>query len=131
MADDTTKAKQYFASSKILHGTGNGNETVFEPGDKVTGLTKDEMVALWNAGVLTERDPNAMPTDDRDEKIAALEKQLADLKAEQAKAESGEQEGESPDADDKSDEVPPVEESSTKPVVPVKAAPTKATTKAE
>jgi len=114
-------ASTYYATSRIQHGVGNGEEKVFEAGDKVEGLSKDEMVALWNAGVLTERDPNQSPPDERDDKIAELEKQLADLKA-QAVA-PVEPEGESPDADDKSDEeVPPADTKASEPVAPAKKA---------
>jgi len=76
-------ASQYYALSKILHGQGAAGELVFEVGDQVKGLNKDAMISLWNAGVLTERDPNQAPPDDRDDRIKALEKELADLKASQ------------------------------------------------
>jgi len=87
-------AKAYYATSKIVHGDGDKGERVFEAGDQVTGLNKDQMVSLWDAGVLTERDPKQLPPDDRDDKIASLEAELAKLRADQAKP--AEQEGESP-----------------------------------
>ena len=77
-------AKQYYAANRIEHGKEDGEVVVFEPGDQVTGLSKDDMVSLWQAGALTEVDPNARPKDDRDARIQELEKQLADAKAAQA-----------------------------------------------
>jgi cytoskeletal protein RodZ len=118
-------ASTYYATSRIQHGVGNGEEKVFVAGDKVEGLTKEEMVALWNAGVLSERDPNQSPPDERDDKIAELEKQLADLKA-QAVA-PVEPEGESPDDDDKSKTVATsADAQATQPVTPAKKAATPA-----
>jgi len=92
-------AKQYFALSQIQAGVDN-DVKVFEVGDQVVGLPKEQMVSLWNAGVLTEKDPDATPPDDRDEKIAALEKELHDLRLEKAAPvtpEGESPEGESPD----------------------------------
>jgi hypothetical protein len=76
-------AKSYHAVNRIEHGGEGGELTVFEPGDQVTGLSKDEMLNLWNAGVLEERDSDARPKDDRDARIADLEKQIEDLRAAQ------------------------------------------------
>lgn len=79
-------AKEYYALNKILHGQGPDDELVFMPGDRVTGLSKEAMVALWEAGSLEERDPDARPKDDRDDKIKELEAELERLKAEQMAA---------------------------------------------
>jgi len=81
-------AKQYYARSEIQHGTEDGGLKVFAVGDQVTGLNKDQMVALWNAGVLSEVDPAARPADDRDARIAELEKQIAELNMAKAAAEA-------------------------------------------
>jgi hypothetical protein len=75
-------AKQYFAVNQIRHGQPDGDLIVFEPGQQVTGLDKDVMVALWQAGVLTEVNPDEVPKDHRDDEIARLQAELAALKAE-------------------------------------------------
>jgi len=60
-------AKQYYAATRIEYGkridSPDGDPTkrrsedvVFEPGDLVEGLNKDEMRGLWEAGALEERD---------------------------------------------------------------------------
>jgi hypothetical protein len=77
-------SKQYFAVNRIVHGNGDAGESVFEPGQQVTGLSKDAMVSLWNAGVLREIDPEAESTvtaDERDQRIADLEQQLAEARS--------------------------------------------------
>jgi hypothetical protein len=76
-------ASQYYARTKIQHGFVGGDTKTFEVGDQVEGLSKEDMVSLWEAGALTEVDPNARPQDDRDERIAQLEKELGDLKNQQ------------------------------------------------
>jgi hypothetical protein len=102
-------AKQYYALTKILHGEGAAGEQEFKPGDLVTGLSKDAMVALWQAGALEERDPDARPKDDRDERIKELEAQLEDLKREQAVA-ALETAPEVPEGPTTEDEVPAAED---------------------
>jgi hypothetical protein len=77
-------AKRYRAINQIRFGKEDGKVETFEPGQDVVGLKKDDMVALWNAGVLEEYDPDARPKDDRDDRIAALEAQIASLEAEKA-----------------------------------------------
>jgi len=100
-------ANAYYAVNRIVHGVGGGEEQVFEPGDKVSGLTKEEMVALWEAGVLEERDPNAVgPADARDDRIAQLEAELAAVQAEKAAAEAAASESEGPVAEEVPEEVP-------------------------
>jgi hypothetical protein len=79
-------AKQYFAVNQIQFGQPDGEIKVFEPGDKVEGLSKDQMIELWAAGVLREVDPNARPADDRDAEIERLKTQIAALEAEKAAA---------------------------------------------
>lgn len=80
-------AKRYRAVNQIRHGVAGQEEPmIFQPGQDVTGLSKDAMVSLWEAGVLEEYDPDARPKDDRDDRIAALEKQIADLEAEKKAA---------------------------------------------
>jgi hypothetical protein len=80
--------KQYYARSEIQHGEADGKVTVFAVGQQVTGLPKDAMIALWNAGVLTEVDPSQRPADDRDDRIAQLEARIAELNAQKAAAEA-------------------------------------------
>jgi hypothetical protein len=75
-------SKQYYAVNEIRHGEPDGGMTVFAPGQQVSGLPKEAMVALWEAGVLEERDPSARPADDRDARIVELEKELAAMRAE-------------------------------------------------
>jgi hypothetical protein len=78
--------KTYHAVNTIRHGMAGEGEKVFSPGAQVTGLTKEEMLDLWNAGVLEERDEAAdkqAAVDARDARIAELEAQLAAMKAEQ------------------------------------------------
>jgi hypothetical protein len=100
-------ASQYYAVNRILHGTGDG-EKVFEAGDQVTGLDEKAMVALWAAGVLTEVNPNERSKDDRDERIAQLEQELAELKAQTTPEgiEAGVAETEPPVDREKLDEFP-------------------------
>lgn len=78
-------AKSYYAVNTIRHGVG-GEVKVFEPGDQVTGLSKDEMVALWEAGVLEERDPSKPAPDERDAEIERLKAQIEALEAEKKAA---------------------------------------------
>jgi len=92
-------AKQYFATSKIVHGDAPNEDKVFQPGDVVEGLSKEAMVALWEAGVLTERDPDDEKPDERDKKIADLELELSKLRADKTNAENAVPEGESPAGD--------------------------------
>jgi hypothetical protein len=80
--------KQYYARTEIQHGEADGGLKVFAVGTQVSGLTKEAMVALWNAGVLTEVDPSARPADDRDDRIAQLEAQIAELTAKKTAAEA-------------------------------------------
>lgn len=80
-------AKQYFAVNEIRHGNPDGELVVFAPGQQVKGLDKDTMIALWEAGVLTEVDPDAVPRDHRDDEIARLQAELDALKAEKAQTE--------------------------------------------
>ena len=80
--------KQYYARSEIQHGEADGKVTVFAVGQQVTGLPKDAMIALWNAGVLTEVDPSQRPADDRDDRIAQLEAQIAELNRQKTAAEA-------------------------------------------
>jgi hypothetical protein len=53
-------AKAYVAVSKIdggrVNGDGNVEKYLFEPGEVVKGLTKDEMKNLWDAGAIREVD---------------------------------------------------------------------------
>jgi len=59
-------AAVFYAKSRIKHGIDHRkdddptyvrHETVwFQPGEKVTGLSADEMKALWDAGVLERRE---------------------------------------------------------------------------
>jgi hypothetical protein len=79
-------AKQYYAVNKIKFGRGNDEPLIFEANQQVTGLPVEEMKVLWAAGVLREVDPDNVPPDARDEKIAALEAQIAQLEAEKAAA---------------------------------------------
>jgi hypothetical protein len=74
-------AKMYYAVNRIQHGETSGVVTVFEVGDRVTGLDKETMVALWQAGSLTEVDP-----DEQMQKQADLEARVAQLEAELAEA---------------------------------------------
>lgn len=84
--------KSYLAVNEIRHGNEDGTLTVFAPGEAVTGLAKEQMVALWEAGVLTEFDPNNRPADPvRDAEIEALKAQIAQLEAEKAAAEAAAQ----------------------------------------
>lgn len=48
-------AKTYHAVNTIRHGMPDGAVVEFAPGEKVTGLTKDEMVLLWQTGALEEQ----------------------------------------------------------------------------
>jgi|SRR5262245_2546662 len=81
-------AKTYHAVNQIRVGRGGGDADVtFEPGMEVTGLTKEQMVELWNAGVLEERDAEAQKAnDERDAEIESLREQIAQLQAEKAAA---------------------------------------------
>jgi hypothetical protein len=79
-------AKQYVAMSQIRVGRAPAEDTVFEAGDVVTGLSKDEMIALWDAQVITEQVEQVKVADERDQKIADLEQELAELRAAQAAA---------------------------------------------
>jgi hypothetical protein len=74
-------AKEYYATNQIRHGMPSGEVKVFELGERVMGLTKDEMVALWNAGALTERDPDVAAAD-----RAAMQARIDQLEAELAEA---------------------------------------------
>jgi len=58
-------AKAYYAVAPIRHGVGEEQTDgsvrqvkvlTFEVGDKVEGLSNDEMKQLWDAGVLEQRD---------------------------------------------------------------------------
>jgi len=53
-------AKAYKAITRIQGGRMNKNQEPetfeFQPGDVVTGLTKDEMKQLWEAGALDQVD---------------------------------------------------------------------------
>jgi hypothetical protein len=79
-------AKQYYATNEIRHGMPGGEIKTFVSGDLVVGLSKDDMLALWNAGALTEVDPEAAEKEEADlkAKIAELEAQLAEARAEAA-----------------------------------------------
>jgi hypothetical protein len=69
-------AKTYYAATDIKFGKrGDGTEDGglgkyeqkrFKPGDKVEGLSKEDMLGLWNAGALTDQKPETAE-DDADE----------------------------------------------------------------
>jgi hypothetical protein len=44
--------KAWRATTNIQYGQPGGELTVFEPGDIVEGLTKEQMAQLWEAGAL-------------------------------------------------------------------------------
>ena len=127
-------ALQYYARTKISFGLGGGEKKIFEVGDLVEGLSKEDMVQLWEAGALSEVDPNARTKDDRDARIEELEEELRQLKAKQAEEDTEPETGDVPEDlvpdDDKKVET---ETSETKPApaattaAPAKAAPAKAT----
>jgi hypothetical protein len=58
-------ANKFYAATRIKHGSrtedgsqdGKYESKVFEPGDEVTGLSKEDMKGLWNAGALTQEAP--------------------------------------------------------------------------
>jgi len=58
-------ANQFWATTKIKFGKraedgsqeGKYESKVFEPGDEVTGLSKEDMKSLWDAGALTQTRP--------------------------------------------------------------------------
>ena len=76
----------YVAMSQIRVGRAPEEDMVFEAGDVVTGLTKDQMVALWNAEVISEQKEVDKVADERDAKIAELEQELATMRAAAAAA---------------------------------------------
>jgi hypothetical protein len=47
-------AKGWKATTRIEHGREDGTRIIFEPGDLVTDLKKDDMAKLWEAGALEE-----------------------------------------------------------------------------
>jgi len=60
-------AKGWRATTNIQHGAKDGEQVTFEPGDPVTGLTKEQMAELWEAGALIEaevEDSKASPRSD-------------------------------------------------------------------
>jgi len=79
-------AKQYFALNEIRHGETDGSVTVFQPDEQVTGLSKEQMVALWEAGVLREHDPSTVKKDARDDEIDRLKAQIEALEADKKAA---------------------------------------------
>lgn len=91
-------AKQYYAVNRIRVGRAPEEDLVFEPDQQVTGLDKDQMIELWNAGVLREVDPDNTPADARDVRIAQLEAQIAQLEAEKQAAQEA-KEAEPPPAE--------------------------------
>jgi len=98
-------AKKYKAITRIVVGGSNGDRREIEPGDVVTGLSKDQMVELWNAGVLTEVDEEKeQAADERDQKIADLEQQLAEMRA--AKVAESVPQGDAPDETEGSSDLP-------------------------
>ena len=90
-------ALQYYARTKISFGLGGGEKKIFEVGDLVEGLSKEDMVQLWEAGALSEVDPNARTKDDRDARIEELEEELRQLKAKQAEEEAEPETGDVPE----------------------------------
>ena len=75
-------SKTWYAVTKIQHGKrtedgsaeGKYKRTTFEPGDKVTGLTKEDMVGLYNAGAISSRRPEWLDDEeDEDEESPAEE----------------------------------------------------------
>jgi len=52
-------AKGYVSTTTIQYGTPEGETVTFAPGDPVTGLTKEQMAELWEAGALEEREVKA------------------------------------------------------------------------
>lgn len=57
----------FYAVTPIRHGVSNdaGEQTdvkEFGVGDKVTGLSKEDMKALWDAGALEQREVTAKPS---------------------------------------------------------------------
>src|SRR6185503_16261210 len=60
-------ANQFWATTKIKFGKraedgsqeGKYESKVFEPGDEVTGLSKEDMKSLWDAGALRKTRPKA------------------------------------------------------------------------
>jgi hypothetical protein len=80
-------AKSYYAINQIRFGVeGQKEPTIFEAGEQVTGLPKEAMVQLWEAGVLREHDPSKVEPDERDIRITQLEAEIEALKAEKASA---------------------------------------------
>jgi len=65
-------AKTYYAVTKIKHGVrtedgsqdGKYEQKVFEVGDKVTGLSANDMKSLWHAGALTDQAPAGQDEDE-------------------------------------------------------------------
>jgi hypothetical protein len=108
-------ANQYRAVSQIRVGRAPDDDLVFQKDDVVSGLTKDQMVELWNAGVLTEvSEEEAAASDERDAKIADLEQQLAEARAAAAAAQVPQ--GDAPDtADDEVAEPTPAPEGTNAP----------------
>jgi uncharacterized Zn finger protein len=54
-------AKVYKAVTRIKHGKEGGEVVEFAPGDRVTGLTKEEMKSLWDAGALEQAEVEVTP----------------------------------------------------------------------
>lgn len=67
-------AGKFYAVTRIKHGKrtendtaeGKYEQTVFEPGDEVTGLSKEDMKSLWNAGALEQREADKQESEDKD-----------------------------------------------------------------
>jgi len=62
-------AKGWKATTRIQYGAADGTVKIFMPGDPVTGLSKEEMAQLWDAGSLEE----AVVTDSDESASAAAE----------------------------------------------------------
>lgn len=56
-------AVRFLAANQIQHGIGGKNVKVFQPGDVVSGLTAEQMRALWDSGSLIRQivTPKAAP----------------------------------------------------------------------
>jgi len=82
-------AKEYRAVNLIRVGRAPEEDVEFKPGEAVTGLTKEQMIELWNAGVLTEYDTEAdQAMVEKDAIIADLQAKLDAAMADKAAAEA-------------------------------------------
>jgi len=87
-------SKTWYAVTKIQHGKrtedgsaeGKYKRTTFEPGDKVTGLTKEDMVGLYNAGAISSRRPEWL--DDEEDEVEVEESPAKETPSEEAPSET-------------------------------------------